>query len=430
MRGRAVLVLLTCAAIAVAAGCGGSKAERFRIGLLSDCYGPFSSAHELIVASAELPLIERGAQLRGRKPSDGLEPFQVAGKKVELRVGCVTGTEDVLTEARRLVEEDGAQVVVGPLSPEHGLVVRDYARRRGGTVFLIQPSGAPELTLTDPAPNVFRFVLDAAQYAAGLGSFAYRQLGWRTAATITDDIPYGWANVAGFVAEFCALGGRIVDRQWIAFGSDPVETIPRIPKSADGVYLGAGISPLRGFVRRYSARHDLSRQLLANTSLLFDPQVVAWAPGLVVGGNLALSPTPTESAYVAAFTKAFPSIPAAAALNPVSVPYRDGVEAALEALERVDGDLSDGGELLMDALAHVRLESPLGRIHLDRNRQGVGPTYLSQVGTDAQGKPAIRTMRVVREVEQTFGGYFEPDDPPPSRTSPACKQGNPPPWAR
>jgi hypothetical protein len=52
------------------------------------------------------------------------------------------------------------------------------------------------------------------------------------------------------------------------------------------------------------------------------------------------------------------------------------------------------------------------------------------VGTDAQGSPAIRTMRVVRDVEQTFGGYFEPDDPPPSRTSPACKQGNPPPWAR
>jgi branched-chain amino acid transport system substrate-binding protein len=431
MRARAVLLLLACSTIAVGAGCGGSKAKPFRIGILSDCYGPFSSSHELIVASAELPVIERGAKLRGRKPSDGLERIRVAGKQVELRVGCVTGTEDVLTEARRLVEEDGAQVVVGPLSPEHGLVVREYARRRAETVFLIQPSGAPELTLTDPAPNVFRFILDAAQYTAGLGSYAYRQLGWRTAATVADDIPYSWANVAGFVAEFCALGGHIVDRQWITLGSDPAETVLRIPKSAHGVYLGAGISALQGFIRRYSARHpDLSRRLLSNANLLFDAQIVARARGLVVGGNLPLSPTPAEGAYVTAFTKVFPSIPAAAALNPLSVPYRDGVEAALEALEQVNGDLTNGGEPFMDALAHVRLESPVGRIHLDRNRQGVGPSYLSQVGTDAHGKAVIRTLRVVPNVEQTFGGYFKPDDPPPSRTSPACKQGNPPPWAR
>jgi len=426
MRARAVLLVLACTAIAVAAGCGGSKAEPFRIGILSDCYGPFSSAHELIVASAELPLIKRGARLQGRKPSDGLEPLRVAGKHVELRIGCVTGTEDVLPEARRLVEEDGAKVVVGPLSPEHGLVLREYARRRPETVFLIQPSGALELTLTDPAPNIFRFTFDAAQYAAGLGSYAYRQLGWRTAATITDDIPYGWANVAGFIAEFCALGGHIVDREWIGLGSDPAETVPRIPTSADGVYLGAGISPLQGFIRRYAARHaDLSRRLLSNANLLFDPQIVAGAPGLVVGGNIPLSPTRTEEAYVAAFTRVFPSIPAAAALTPLAVPYRDGVEAALEALEHTRPD-----QPYMEALGRVRLESPMGRIQLDRNRQAIGPSYLSQVGTDAQGKPAIRTLRVVRNVEQTFGGYFKPGDPPPSRTAPTCTQGDPPPWAR
>jgi len=61
----------------------------------------------------------------------------------------------------------------------------------------VTTSGAPELTLTRPAPNVFRFAPDAAQSVAGAGSYAYRELGWRTAAIVADDIPYSWEGAAG-----------------------------------------------------------------------------------------------------------------------------------------------------------------------------------------------------------------------------------------
>src|SRR5438093_174712 len=82
------------------------------------------------------------------------------------------------------------------------------------------------------------FVADAAQAAAGLGSYAYRTLGWRTAATMADDIPYGWETAAGFVAEFCALGGRVVERRWVPVGADAATVMPAVPRSADGVFLG------------------------------------------------------------------------------------------------------------------------------------------------------------------------------------------------
>src|SRR5262245_44629508 len=202
MHVRAAAALVALVAVAFVGGCGGSKTAHFRIGILSDCYGPFSSQHELIVASAELPLIKRGGRLLGRRPSDGVEGASAADRSVDLLVGCVTGSEDVLPEARRLVEEEGVHVLVGPLIPQHGLVLREYARRRPETVFVIQPSAAPELTLTNPASNVFRFTPSAAQTPAGLGSYAYHELGWRTAMTVADDTPYGWGNVSGFVAEF------------------------------------------------------------------------------------------------------------------------------------------------------------------------------------------------------------------------------------
>ena len=425
MRARAALVLLAALTLG---GCGGPGAAPIRIGILSDCYGPFSSAHELIVASAELPLIERGGKLLGRNPSDGTDGASVSGRGVELLVGCVTGTEDVLPEARRLVEESGVRILVGPLYPDHGLVLREYARRRPETIFMIQPSGAPELTLSNPAPNVFRTTPDNAQSAAGLGSYAYHELGWRTAATVADDSPYGWGSVAGFIAEFCAVGGRIVDREWIPLGTDPGGVVPRFPPSAGGVYLGGAVEPMAGFVRRYSAVHpNLSRELLSNAVLLYDPQIVSRVPGLVVGGSLPFQPTSAVRAYVAAFAKAFPGIPAASAFAPLAVPYRDGVEAVLEALERTDGAT---GRRLAAALAHLELESPAGQVRLDGNRQAIAANYLSRVTTGAGGKPSIATLRVVPDVEQTFGGYLKPNDPPPSRTSPACRKGNPPPWAR
>src|SRR2546423_4887040 len=180
MGARGALALAVALAL-VASGCGGSSTRPFRIGILSDCFGPFSGAHELNLADAEVPLIELGAKPYGRQPS-GITPVDVAGRRVELLVGCVAGSEDAIPEARRLVEEDGARALVGPVTPEQGMALRQYARLQPNVAFLIQPTAAPELTLDDPAPNVFRFAPDAAQTSAGLGSYAYRQLGWRRAA--------------------------------------------------------------------------------------------------------------------------------------------------------------------------------------------------------------------------------------------------------
>jgi branched-chain amino acid transport system substrate-binding protein len=425
MRARPAVVLCGALALMVSA-CGGSKPEPVAVGIISDCYGAFSSVHELVVASAELPLIERGATLRGRNPSDGIDGASVAGRPVELLVGCAAGSEDVLREMRRLVEESGADVVVGALFPHHGPIIRDYARLHPETTFVIQPSAAPEVTLTRPLANVFRFVPASPQLAAGLGTYAYNELGWRTAATVGDDTPYGWGTVAGFVAEFCALGGRVVDRRWLTIGAPTARVAAQLPASADGVYVGGTIAPMADFVQRYAKRHpDLSERLLADAVLLYDPQIVAMAPGLVAAGGLPFQPTPAVQAYAGAFGEAFPALPATAALSPLAVPYRDGLEAILLALERTQGAT---GTPLMKELAQLELASPTGRIRLDASRQAVAPNYLTQVAKK-RGAAPFTTLRVIRGVEQTFGGYFKPGDAP-SKTSPACERGMPPPWAR
>ena len=125
---------------------------------------------------------------------------------------------------------------------------------------------------------------------------------------------------------------------------------------------------------------------------------------------------------MAAWARAFATVPPEQGLTGLSLAYGIGVEATLEALERADGM---GGKPLLDALARLRLDFPLGRMRVDRNRQAVGPNYLSRVAS-----AGARTLRVVPDVEQTFGGYFGPGGPPPSETTPACVKHTPPRWAR
>jgi branched-chain amino acid transport system substrate-binding protein len=399
--------------LALAAGCGGSETP-LRIGMLSDCYGPLSGVHELTVAAARLPLLRRG----GTIDSGGVTSAQVHGRPIELLTGCVAGNEDVIPEARRLVEENGASVLIGPLDPQQGLVLREYAARRPQTLFLIQPSATPELTLSEPLPNVFRFSRDASQLAAGLGSYAYHRLGWRTAATVADDVPYGWGNAAGFVAEFCALGGHVVERRWVPVGTDP-GTLARRLQDVDGVYLATAIAPVLGFLRGYSKRHpDLGTRLLAGWATFADPNALRLASGVVVAGAVPARPTHAGAAYITAFRSAFPTLPAEATLDPLSLPYWEGVEAVLGAVER------GGAPDLLSALLHARLDSPLGRVRLDRNRQAVAPNYLSRVGPRG-----LVPVQVVPDVEQTFGGYFHAHSAA-SRTEPRCVRRPPPKWAR
>ena len=83
-----------------------------------DCHGGGAAGafYENALAGAELPFVERGASLRGAKPSDGVGSVTVAGSRVELVIGCdLNGSfTSILSEARRLVEREGVDVLVTP----------------------------------------------------------------------------------------------------------------------------------------------------------------------------------------------------------------------------------------------------------------------------------------------------------------------------
>ncbi|MDT9156048.1 ABC transporter substrate-binding protein, partial [Escherichia coli] len=74
-------------------------------------------------------------------------------------------------EARKLIEQDQVDFIIGPLSGSEGLALRDYAKTIPGKTIINAASGALETTYGDPAPNFFRFDPDGAQWGYGLGSY-------------------------------------------------------------------------------------------------------------------------------------------------------------------------------------------------------------------------------------------------------------------
>jgi branched-chain amino acid transport system substrate-binding protein len=429
----ACLLAVTSLAVA-AAGCSGGE-QPLRIGLLTDCRGIFSGYEDEMLAGAELPLLERGARLTNGKPSGGVSDARAAGRDLELVRGCTEESEHTILveEARRLVEVEGVDAVVGAIGESDSLVFRDIARRYPDVIFIPAWSGAQELTLRHPAPNVYRFDTDEAQDVAGLGSYAYRELGWRRAAVVADTTPVGWQEEAAFVAEFCALGGNVTDRFTAPIDlGDP--KVAHALRGADGVAalaFGGLFMPPKSLPALGRALGSPETRMVVGTYVLEDSNTLVPIARPLAGvvGASSIPPantTPAMRSHRTAFAKAFPGLPPADAETPIVLAFHDAMEGLLRGVEASDGDLSDGRRRLREALARVRVDLPSGPVHLDRNRQAVRNTYLKRIGRGG-GKRGFRLVRVVPEVEQTFAGLLS-DAPAPGPGSQPCRKATPPPW--
>ena len=236
------------------------------------------------------------------------------------------------------------------------------------------------------------------------------------------------------MAEFCALGGTIVERDYQSlFMPDPAAAAQRHARISDGVALLSTFSSPAAYVTRYKAAlgTGLGRRLVEAGSAFGDP--AALTPpgvdtnGVVLGGVVSFaSPDPKLAAYTRAFRKAFPGLqPATALFDATLAPY-GAMEAVARAVEETGG--ADGSKL-RTAIAGLELDLPAGPVHLDRNRQAVSRITLQRIGHHANGTPTLETVRVIDGVTQDYGGIFTATTQPPTWDAPKCERRTPPPWA-
>ena len=417
-----------------------------RLGILGQCEGPFGGFHEDVAGGTALAMVNHaGATVNSATSAlEGFSGAEVAGTPIELvGVGCGNDTADrILEETRRLVEQLGANVIIGPLSGDEGPAVAEYAKANPELTVLAGISGSQEQTLHVQADNYFRWYGDGAIWNAGLGDILYNERGWRKVAVIADDYSFGHTSSAGFIADFCAVGGEVTHRVYPPLGttdySSYIAQLPG-PDEVDGYFWAVGGTGTQASLEAFvNGKGDLTGDQHAG-NFFFNPDLAQALgtdiAGAYIGGFATLPGdvhTPAIEEYLASADATWESLPGSLSNNEPADPsvaaafgffygyYSAGVALA-EGLAAVDGDISDP-KALQDAIGELELDLPYGPMSLDENRSGIVDVGLSQLVVNDDGEIEQKTVAIVPGVDQTFGGTFGPDTPSPSRDFPGCEQ--------
>jgi branched-chain amino acid transport system substrate-binding protein len=112
---------------------------------------------------------------------------------------------------------------------------------------------------------------------------------------------------------------------------------------------------------------------------------------------------PKWQAFVKAYQDAWPPEKRFTSPSLCAVNYYDETEATLQALDKVNGDLSDGHKKFRAALATLVLDAPNGKIKLDENHQAIGTSFVTEVVKDKNGDLVSKVVQVVPNVDQRLG---------------------------
>jgi branched-chain amino acid transport system substrate-binding protein len=389
-------ILRTVLSAAIAATFAGNVQAQdvLKIGLLATLEGPFAAGGQDAMRGAELAL----------KQKNGM----AGGKKIEFIKGSSDATPDKAVNAtRKLVEQDKVQIMIGPLSGDEGIAVKNYSKSKPDVTFINGSSGAQATTLVDPSQNFYRFNTEGAQWMVGLGEYALSK-GYKKMALIAEDYGFPYSQVQGFMAGYCAKGGHIVQKSWVPLGTkDYSSIVAKIPENIDAILVVLGGSDSVNFLSQYEqAGGD---KPIVGGSITVDQTVLNYKGkrrdgvlGTPAAGPMADSlDTPEWKKFVgdykANFKDGFPSPSLFAYL------YYVNARAALEGLDAVKGDLSDGQKKYRAALQKTNFKGPAGDVKIDENRNGVGTTYITEVAKGADGVLYNKVVKSVPNITQTLG---------------------------
>ncbi len=407
----------TVAVAAMIAAGPALSAEKLKIGVMATLEGTYTV------------LGEDG--VRGFKTALKQANNMAGGREIEVIIGATDASPDsALRAARKLVEQDKVDIVIGPLSGSEGIAMRDYSKTQPQVTFINGISGAQATTYVNPSPNFFRFNMDGAQWSAGLGKYIYHQKGYKKIATIGEDYSFVYTQVFGLVTEFCGEGGVVTDRFWVPLGTkDFGSVIAALPDDVDAIYLGLGGGDAVNFLNQYQQAGGDAK--LIGGTIMIDGTVLSSkgkAKDALIGtpGSGPQADTwdnPKWQAYVKAYQDTFPPDERFPSPSLLATGYYNAFNAAKECLDKLNGDLSDGQKAFRSCLSTLVLHAPNGDIHLDKNRQAIGTNFVTEVVED-NGQLTNKLVEIVPDVNQTLG-----IDPAvfktiglPSRTVPACKK--------
>src|ERR1700731_2987809 len=151
-------LVVALAAFATSAATAKSTASPIKIAVMSDCQGAFGSFDNQDLAGVVTAMAQfaGGKAKNPNKPRDGWTGASIGGHPLQLvGVGCSNDRADTaIKETKRLMEQLGADIMIGPLSGDESVTVAHYAQSHPKKTFVIGTAGSQDPTLQIAPKNL------------------------------------------------------------------------------------------------------------------------------------------------------------------------------------------------------------------------------------------------------------------------------------
>jgi branched-chain amino acid transport system substrate-binding protein len=321
----------------------------------------------------------------GKDMIDGLKLFwdeaknEAGGRKVELVIADTTCNPDqALTQARRLINQDKVQLLIGPLCGHEGPAVVQVSKETG-IPLILDPAGADNSTKWDRAPTVIRTAVSASQIGHPFGDYLYKDLGARNVTFIAQDYTWGHEVALGMVETFKAAGGKVAKIIWNPIGTkDYGPTISGIDPSSDAVVaVVVGADRIRMFEAWFGFGMEKKFKLYGGYWMQEDalPQMDDRAIGLIGNSLHYVSgiDSPANKKFVDAFAGRYKRLPSWFA--------ESGYTGSLwtkTALDKIGGKIEDK-EAFLKAVRSTEIVAPRGPLKLDAYDNPIQNVYIAKI---------------------------------------------------
>jgi branched-chain amino acid transport system substrate-binding protein len=300
------------------------------------------------------PEAAQGLQLAMDEAKDSAGGAKVKLIKVD---EDVLDSSQTLERVKKLVESDGADIIVGPIFGSNQQAVSAYLTQQGVPMFTML-GGDKALAGKGSA-----FIWPGAdtKTAGPLGTYAAEDLGYKKIATLAPDYAYGKNAISGAADAFKAAGGKVVQQQWVPLGTtDMLQYATALDKDVDALLMWLVPNDAAAFVREY---RNLGIKIpLLMFQGIFDPTYQDVGDQLL--GEIGLNEYnhlldyPANHAFTAAYDAKYHGIPN----ETTGFAYTVG-KNILGALDDTDADTSV--KALRKALDGKELDTVIGKASYD-----------------------------------------------------------------
>lgn len=303
-----------------------------------------------------------------------------------------------LEAARRLVESDHVDMILGPTVSGVFMSVHPYLEKHKILHSCLNYRGQ-HLDWVRPRWDITGGTVAQIAYPAGRWAVKH---GIRSVSTMAHDYETGWQAIGGFAKSFVSSGGKILQQQWVPWGTMDFAPYLANLKRADALvwwWIGAGVPP---WIEQYKELGWFKKMPM----LIIEPDLEA-EPALVKCGSAAVNTKAIamwHSSIDSIENRKFVSFAKSELGRDPDVQVYEAYERAkvfLAIIKATGGDTTP--EVMRNALMKLRVKTPTGVVAYTNKGWPVRNMFMLNF-EEIGGKYGFKVIETFRECKSP--GYF------------------------